>query len=149
MVKVEDNGTGNLSDEALITILLTDVNEPPIIETQAIDVVFNALIIFHEHNHHYSVGFMHKHNTNEYPEFYFLAIEKNSPFICQYFKADDQLISYGLDVRSELIEKISQASISGIYEGYNDHSVTPIELPQWVKRQIESADEEVEGIEYV
>lgn len=104
---------------------------------------------YHIQAAHYSVGFMHKYNTNEYPEFYFLAIEKNSPFICQYFKADDQLVSYGFDVRSELIEKINQTSISGIYEGYNDHSVTPLELPQWVKRQIESADEEVEGIEYV
>lgn len=104
---------------------------------------------YHIQAAHYSAGFAHKYNKSELPEFYFLAIEKSSPYVCQYFKADEQMINYGLDVRSELIAKIKAASISGIYEGYNDVGVTLLELPVWVKRQIETADEEVEGIEYV
>lgn len=104
---------------------------------------------YHIQAAHYSAGFKAKYGTHAEPEFYFVAVEKSSPYICQYFKADDQLIEYGYQERAELIEKITNAAKSGFYEGYNDQSVTPLELPTWVKRQIESADEEVEGIEYV
>jgi DNA primase len=42
VVKVQDNGTGNLSNQASIMVSLTDVNETPIINNQIFSVAENA-----------------------------------------------------------------------------------------------------------
>jgi VCBS repeat-containing protein len=43
VVKAQDNGTGNLSSQATITIKLNDVNEPPVMKNQVLSVVENPL----------------------------------------------------------------------------------------------------------
>ncbi|MCB2220084.1 MAG: cadherin domain-containing protein [Bacteroidetes bacterium] len=58
-VNVEDNGQGNLSAEADITINLTDVNEPPVIITESLTVNVNGALIQHEiSNIKINVGFI-------------------------------------------------------------------------------------------
>ncbi len=42
VVKVQDNGTGTLSNQATVTITLTDVNEEPVISNQSFSVVENS-----------------------------------------------------------------------------------------------------------
>jgi VCBS repeat-containing protein len=42
LVNVQDNGTGTLSGLATVTVSLTDVNEPPVINNQAFSIVENA-----------------------------------------------------------------------------------------------------------
>ena len=42
VVKVQDNGTGNLSSQATITISISDVNEEPVIATQSFSVAENS-----------------------------------------------------------------------------------------------------------
>ncbi len=49
-VKVEDDGTGNLSDQATITVNLTDVNEPPVMLPQDLTLDVDAALIQHEIN---------------------------------------------------------------------------------------------------
>ncbi len=44
VVKVQDNGTGNLSNQATITISLTDMNEAPVITDQSFSVAENSVL---------------------------------------------------------------------------------------------------------
>ncbi len=56
-VQVEDNGQGNLSDQATITINLTDLNEPPVIEPQDMSINLDAFYIFGDFNNNiHSIG---------------------------------------------------------------------------------------------
>jgi exodeoxyribonuclease VIII len=98
---------------------------------------------------HYSVGFMHKYGTTELPDFYFIAVEKEAPYVTHWFKSDSQFVEHGLSVRTYLIEQIVESSRTGIYRGYNDDGITILELPAWLKRQLENESETIEGIEYV
>jgi hypothetical protein len=41
-IKVQDNGIGSLSSQANITVLLTDVNEPPVMDNQVLSVSKNS-----------------------------------------------------------------------------------------------------------
>jgi hypothetical protein len=41
-IKVQDNGSGSLSSQANITVLLTDVNEPPVMDNQVLSVSQNS-----------------------------------------------------------------------------------------------------------
>jgi hypothetical protein len=43
VVKVQDNGTGNLSSQATVTVSLTDVNEVPVISNQSFSIAENAV----------------------------------------------------------------------------------------------------------
>ncbi len=64
-VQVEDNGLGNLTDQATITINLNDVNEPPIIDPQEITVNFDAFFIYGEiNNHFHSIGFVEAYDPD-------------------------------------------------------------------------------------
>ena len=57
MVQVEDNGQGNLTDQATITINLTDLNEPPVIEPQDMSINLDAFFIFGDINNNiHSIG---------------------------------------------------------------------------------------------
>ena len=42
IIKVQDNGTGTLSSQAIVTVLLTDINEAPVINNQALSVAENS-----------------------------------------------------------------------------------------------------------
>ncbi|NVO19613.1 MAG: T9SS type A sorting domain-containing protein [Bacteroidetes bacterium] len=42
VIKVQDNGTGTLSNQASITVNLTDVNEPPVINNQSFTIAENT-----------------------------------------------------------------------------------------------------------
>jgi parallel beta-helix repeat protein len=42
IIKVQDNGTGNLSSQATITISITDVNEVPVINNQSFSIAENS-----------------------------------------------------------------------------------------------------------
>lgn len=64
-VQVEDNGLGNLTDQATITINLNDVNEPPIIDPQEITVNFDAFFIYGEiNNNFHSIGFVEAYDPD-------------------------------------------------------------------------------------
>jgi hypothetical protein len=39
LVNVQDNGTGTFSGQATVTVSLTDVNEPPVINNPAFSIV--------------------------------------------------------------------------------------------------------------
>jgi exodeoxyribonuclease VIII len=101
---------------------------------------------YHIQAAHYSVGFMDKHRTNEAPDVIFLAVEKDAPHVCQWFKADDAFMEYGYSERDRLITEIVKARETGKYQGYSDEVVS-LELPAWVARQLEN--EEIGAIEYV
>ncbi|MBC8488996.1 MAG: cadherin domain-containing protein [Bacteroidetes bacterium] len=49
-VEVQDNGQGNLTDQATVTVNLTDVNEPPVISEQSFNVDVNSELIRMELN---------------------------------------------------------------------------------------------------
>ncbi|MCF8379125.1 MAG: cadherin domain-containing protein, partial [Bacteroidales bacterium] len=49
-VKVTDNGVGNLSDQAVVTIALIDINEAPVILTESLFVTVDGNLISHEIN---------------------------------------------------------------------------------------------------
>jgi hypothetical protein len=42
LVNVQDNGTGTFSGQATVTVSLTDVNEPPVINNPAFSIIENA-----------------------------------------------------------------------------------------------------------
>jgi hypothetical protein len=56
IVKVQDNGQGNLSSQGTITVNLTNVNEAPIIHPQNLLVIINANLCVAEHNKQILVG---------------------------------------------------------------------------------------------
>ena len=57
LIEVEDNGAGNLTDQATITLNLTDINEPPVVDPQDFSINFNAFFIFGDVNNNiHSIG---------------------------------------------------------------------------------------------
>jgi len=54
-VQVQDNEQGNLTDQACVTVNLTDVNEPPAISEQSFNVDVNSELIRFELNCSYSI----------------------------------------------------------------------------------------------
>ncbi len=43
VIEVQDNGTGNLSDQAIITVSVQDVNEPPVLYNQSFAIAENSV----------------------------------------------------------------------------------------------------------
>jgi len=49
-IEVEDNGQGNLTDQAIITINLNDINEPPVIDPQTLSIDLDVFYTFGDIN---------------------------------------------------------------------------------------------------
>jgi exodeoxyribonuclease VIII len=83
----------------------------------------------------YRNGIKTIYNTNDYPDFYFVAIEKEAPFESAIYEADDIIMDIGLNENKKLLKMYKECLESNHFYGY-DETIKKISLPQWFINKI-------------
>ncbi len=78
----------------------------------------------------YCEGIKTIYNLSDYPEFYFVAIEKESPYECGFFEGDDVIMDIGLTENRKLLQLYKQCLETDNWYGYED-KIQRISLPIW------------------
>lgn len=98
---------------------------------------------YHIQQAHYCDGFQQATGSAGWPEFLFLAQEKNSPFACAMYRIPDAAVQYGLEIVEHTRRVYAECMETGIWWGY-EAETTEAALPGWALRQIEGGEGEVE-----
>lgn len=78
----------------------------------------------------YCAGIKNIYKTDDYPIFIFIPVEKNPPFECSFFAADENILEIGLKENNKLLNIYKSCINDGHWPGYND-KIQPINLPIW------------------
>lgn len=84
----------------------------------------------------YTSGFMAYYGTSEPPAFLFLAVEKERPFACAWYAADQDMIELGNSENTRLLHLFAECASSNHWPGYPT-DVRPLSLPAWAKNKLE------------
>lgn len=80
--------------------------------------------------------------TGQRPDsFMFLAIEKEAPFACAWYFADEGMIAAGRRQYRKALDTYAECLRTGVWPGYPD-KLLGLALPAWAERQILGADAE-------
>lgn len=95
----------------------------------------------------YVDAFQIEFQTDEPPEFVWIAQEKSAPYLPALRRARQDHIEYGREQYRLALGILKECQDTGIYPGYGDNVVDQ-ELPAWAQKQIDNSDESIE-VSYV
>lgn len=78
----------------------------------------------------YCTGIKTIYNLSDYPIFIFIPVEKNQPFECSFFAADENILEIGLKENNKLLNIYKSCINDGHWPGYHD-KIQLINLPIW------------------
>lgn len=78
----------------------------------------------------YCEGIKTIYNLSDHPDFYFIAVEKESPYESGIFKGDDVIMDIGITENRRLLQLYKECLISDNWYGYTGE-VQTISLPTW------------------
>ncbi len=76
------------------------------------------------------------YKTENYPTFIFIAAEKNSPYECAFYSANEDVMIAGLKDNARLMGLYAECMQKGEWHGYEDQ-IVPIGMPAWAMREFQ------------
>lgn len=77
--------------------------------------------------------------TGDWPQFVFVVLEKEPPYLVSICELDDDAVAYGASLTQQAIERYRDCAEAGIWPGYSDDpaEITVISLPPWTRARAE------------
>lgn len=88
----------------------------------------------------YTDGFQTIVGTDQPPPFLWLAVEKEAPFACAFYRAPPDLLDYGAGEVARLLDIFMQCMTADWWPAY-ETTIQDLQLPTWALRTIEGSQE--------
>jgi len=82
----------------------------------------------------YCIGYQIAYNTQDLPEFIFIAAEKSDPFIVEVYRAEKEDLELAIKQVDKLIEIYKDCKESGNWFG-SDGTIKQLKMPNWAKEK--------------